>query len=66
MYGGYLSCIVGACFILGQISGGIFCKAIGKVKYQIMFTLGTGGILLACEWFDSFPCGCFCPANKIT
>lgn len=49
IYAGYLSCIVGICFIIGQMSGGVFCKAIGKVRYQIMATLGVGGILLACE-----------------
>ena len=50
LYGGYLSCIVGIAFITGQISGGACAKAIGKVRYQIMATLSSGGILLACEY----------------
>lgn len=47
MRNGYLSTIVGACFIVGQISGGLLCKVIGKVKYQIMVTMTIGGALLA-------------------
>ena len=49
IHSGYLSCIVGIAFITGQVSGGALCKVIGKVKYQIMVTLGIGGTLLACE-----------------
>lgn len=46
IYGGYLSSIVGACFILGQIMGGVFAKPIGRVKWQVVFTLSVGGALL--------------------
>ncbi|KPI36578.1 putative MFS-type transporter YusP [Cyphellophora attinorum] len=45
---GWLSSIVGACFIVGQVSGGVFCKMIGKVKYQVLVTMAIGGTLLAC------------------
>lgn len=63
IYGGYLSCIVGACFILGQISGGLMATAIGRVKYQIMATFSVGGILLACRCSPSFHGPGRSPAN---
>jgi MFS family permease len=44
---GWLSSIVGACFIAGQISGGILCKPIGRVKWQVLATMSIGGALLA-------------------
>lgn len=50
MYGGYLSCIVGSCQLLGQICGGIFARPIGKVKLQVLTCFVVGGILLASKW----------------
>ncbi|KIX91952.1 uncharacterized protein Z520_12341 [Fonsecaea multimorphosa CBS 102226] len=47
MYGGYLSCIVGSCTLLGQICGGILARPIGKVKYQMTVCFFCGGVLLA-------------------
>lgn len=44
---GWLSCIVPGTICLGQIVGGMLAKWIGHTKYQTMFVITVGGILLA-------------------
>lgn len=55
-YGSALSCIVGACIVLGQIVGGVLSKWIGKQKWQLVFsTLAFTGLLggIACATVDN-------------
>lgn len=55
-YGSALSCIVGACIVMGQIVGGLLSKWIGKQKWQLVvsttaFTGLLGGV--ACATTDN-------------
>ncbi|PGH27528.1 hypothetical protein AJ80_00769 [Polytolypa hystricis UAMH7299] len=46
IYAGGISVIVGLCIVAGQISAGFLTNYIGHNKYQILFSLVTGGGLL--------------------
>lgn len=55
-YGSALSCVVGACIVMGQIIGGILSKWIGKQKWQLVVsTLAFTGLLggVACATVDN-------------
>lgn len=55
-YGSALSCIVGACIVMGQITGGVLSKCIGKQKWQLVVsTLAFTGFLggVACATVDN-------------
>jgi len=55
-YGSALSCMVGACIVLGQIVGGMLSKWIGKQKWQLVVsTVAFTGLLggVACATVDN-------------
>lgn len=55
-YGSALSCIVGACIVMGQITGGFLSKWIGKQKWQLVVsTLAFTGFLggVSCATVDN-------------
>jgi MFS family permease len=47
MWGGWISCLVGAGVAAGEIVGGCFCEKIGKLKHQCMVAIIVGGTFLA-------------------
>jgi MFS family permease len=47
---GWEASIVGACWVLGEITSGVLAKYIGKIKQQCTLTLGVATIFLGCKF----------------
>lgn len=55
LYGGLVSSVHGCAIIAGQMTGGILAKPLGHVKITCFVTCVLGGILLCCEFFQTWP-----------
>lgn len=44
-----LSALVGLLIVIGEIVGGLIAKRIMFIKWQIVTTIGLGGLFFACE-----------------